>query len=159
MDSFSEPRRPPQAIHLDEVRKAVAEREEELKAKGVPLSGRVLHVCHYLPVQPILHSSSKPGIPSPPQTPPVPANDIPPSPSSPDGPATPSTSSLPQPKWTLEGRHGHAAMISGINSLSTTHEQLIIGWPGDVLRPHGNASKYRPLVSAMPLALTNIRHV
>ena len=159
MDSFSEPRRPPQAIHLDEVRKAVAEREEELKAKGVPLSGRVLHVCHYLPVQPILHSSSKPGIPSPPQTPPVPANDIPPSPSSPDGPATPSTSSLPQPKWSLEGRHGHAAMISGINSLSTTHEQLIIGWPGDVLRPHGNASKCRPLASAMPLALTNIRHV
>ena len=131
---------------VDDLRATVAKLEAEHKARGVELSGRIVHVCHYLPVQPILHSSSKPGIPSPPRTPPAAVNDIPPSPSSPDGPAASSSSSLPQPKWTLEGRHGHAAMISGINSLSTSHEQLIIGWPGDILRPHGNAGGLRYLI-------------
>ncbi|KAI0316381.1 trehalose-6-phosphate phosphatase [Amylostereum chailletii] len=133
MDSFHEPRRPPVAISLDDVRAAVRAREDDLRAKGIPLSGRVLHVCHYLPITATLHASSRPGILSPPPTPPQPASDIPPSPSD-DSPAP----QLPQqdPKWTLGARHGHAAMISGIRSLSNTHEQLIIGWTGDIERPH-----------------------
>jgi trehalose 6-phosphate synthase/phosphatase len=39
--------------------------------------------------------------------------------------------------WSLTPRFGHAAMISGIRSLSHTHEQLIVGWTGDVQSPTG----------------------
>ncbi|KZV61342.1 glycosyltransferase family 20 protein [Peniophora sp. CONT] len=37
-------------------------------------------------------------------------------------------------------------MISGIDSLSKSHEQVIIGWAGDVLRPQINANGERPKV-------------
>ena len=35
--------------------------------------------------------------------------------------------------WTLVPRYGHAGMISGTRSLAATHEQLIIGWTGDIM--------------------------
>ncbi|RDB27027.1 Alpha,alpha-trehalose-phosphate synthase [UDP-forming] A [Hypsizygus marmoreus] len=52
-------------------------------------------------------------------------------------PRTARTDTAP-PAWTLAPRYGHAAMISGIESLSSTHEQLIIGWTGDILSPTPN---------------------
>ncbi|THH14614.1 hypothetical protein EW146_g5739 [Bondarzewia mesenterica] len=137
MDSFSEPRRPTETVRLDDVRAAVAGLEAEHRAKGILLSGRVIHVCHYLPITATLHSSSRLGILSPPATPPAQLSDIPPSPT--DTPALPAhpdqEEDLLCPKWSLTTRQGHAAMISGIRSLSATHEQLIIGWTGDIESP------------------------
>lgn len=42
------------------------------------------------------------------------------------------TPSAAQNKWTLSARRGHTAMVSGIKSLSSTHQQLVIGWTGPV---------------------------
>ncbi|KAG6864335.1 hypothetical protein C0991_010367 [Blastosporella zonata] len=121
MDSFSEPyTRVGDDISLEAVRVDIADLQKHHTASGIPLSGRVLHICHYLPVTATLNT--RPGVLSPPPTPPsVPA----------DAP-TPKSSS---PAWTIAPRYGHAAMISGIQSLSATHEQLIIGWTGDILSP------------------------
>ncbi|KAF8882465.1 trehalose-6-phosphate phosphatase [Infundibulicybe gibba] len=114
MDSFSEPyTRLGDDISIDEVRQ---------KGKWHPSLGRVLHVCHYLPITATLNT--RPGVPSPPATPPVKPVDSPL-----DDHATQTAA------WTLTSRYGHAAMISGIRSLASTHEQLIIGWTGDIASP------------------------
>ena len=157
MDSFHEPHRAPEPISLDEVRAAVKSREEELRARGVQLSGRVLHVCHYLPITATLHSSSRPGILSPPATPPTQPSNIPPSPTeqlpSQQGLFSSSTAqpieetACPTPKWSLAPRHGHSAMISGIRSLSATHEQLIIGWTGDIESPIPSSGTFSAYIS------------
>ncbi|KAJ7104384.1 trehalose-6-phosphate phosphatase [Mycena belliarum] len=127
MDSFSEPyTRLGDDISLDEVRRQVRALEADHRAAGIPLSGRVIHVCHYLPVSATLNST--PGVLSPPATPPVKPSDAPLTPPTESTEIPPSTSSV----WTLVPRYGHAAMISGIRSLAATHEQLIIGWTGDI---------------------------
>lgn len=140
MDSFTEPyTRAGDDISLEEVRKQVSALEEQHRSNGIPLSGRIIHVCHYLPVVAALNSRA--GVLSPPATPPVKASEVPASPTS-DEPhhdaeldaATTKSSSV----WTLSPRSGHAAMISGIRSLSTTHEQLIVGWTGDIASPVPN---------------------
>jgi len=134
MDSFSEPyTRIGDDISVDEVRAQVHKLEEDHRANGIPLSGRILHVCHYLPITATL--GNRAGVPSPPATPPTAAIEVPPSPSSPERPeilvGTEST-------WTIGARYGHAAMISGIRSLAVTHEQVIVGWTGDIQSPtHG----------------------
>src|SRR6266404_1369580 len=137
MDSFHEPRRVSEPINLDILTSEVLAREAEYRAKGIPLSGRVLHVCHFLPIAATLHSSSRPVIPSPPSTPPQQPTSITSSSSEPNSSAL---SRAPddslQPKWLLSARQGHAAMISGIRSLSVTHEQVIIGWIGDIESPN-----------------------
>ena len=126
MDSFSEPyTRQGDDISLDQVRDGIRELETQHRNLGIPLSGRVLHVCHYLPVFATLNS--RPAVPSPPLTPPI-------HPLNPDAP----TGLSPSPTWSLSPRYGHAAMISGIQSLSATHEQLIIGWTGDIQSPIPN---------------------
>jgi trehalose 6-phosphate synthase/phosphatase len=140
MDSFSEPKLTDQAS-LEDVRQQVSQLQESYRAKGLPLSGRVLHVCHQLPIRATLHntvagSSSNLGVPSPPSTPPQ----------SPGGLKTPSLTTTAgttqdgsgKPRWTLAPRYGHAAMIAGIRSLSATHEQLIVGWTGDIESPLPN---------------------
>lgn len=143
MDSFHEPRRAPEPIHIEQVRASVRAHEDEHRAKGIPLSGRVIHVCHYLPITATLHSSSKPAILSPPATPPPQASDIPPSPSDENNHgAVGEQEGRPKPKWGLGARQGHAAMISGIKSLSATHEQVIVGWTGDIESPISNAGTF-----------------
>ncbi|KAJ7193542.1 trehalose 6-phosphate phosphatase [Mycena pura] len=125
MDSFAEPyTRFGDDISLDEVRQQVRALEADHRAAGIPLSGRVLHVCHYLPVTATLNASS--GVLSPPATPP--ASDVPLTPPAEPLPVLSSDSAV----WTLGMRYGHAALISGIRSLAATHEQLIIGWTGDI---------------------------
>ncbi|KAJ7640663.1 trehalose-6-phosphate phosphatase [Mycena polygramma] len=123
MDSFAEPyTRLGDDISLDEVRAQVRALEEDHRAAGIPLSGRVLHVCHYLPVQATLHTAA--GVPTPPPSPPLePVHSDAESDDAPHDEAK---------AWTLVPRYGHAAMISGIRSLAATHEQLIVGWTGDV---------------------------
>ncbi|KAK7462851.1 hypothetical protein VKT23_007427 [Stygiomarasmius scandens] len=133
VDSFTEPyTRLGDDVSLEEVRERVRVLENEHRANGVTLSGRILHVCHYLPITSTLTKPSKSGgigVISPPATPPSKPSEVPGEPSS---PITPEPSQPISSIWTLSPRYGHAAMISGIRSLSTTHEQLIIGWTGDV---------------------------
>jgi trehalose-6-phosphate synthase len=78
---------------LSDIRASIAQLEDRHRRNGVALSGRILHVCHSLPVTCTLNDGKR---------------------------------------WTLGPRYGHAAMISGIRSLSATHDQLIIGWTGDI---------------------------
>lgn len=140
MDSFSEPHR--RIEHsLDDVRSQVHKLEEEHRAKGIPLSGRIIHVTHYLPVTCALsskpvngHGEGQPGIPSPPQTPPAKASDIPPSPTEAAPPALEEKS-----RWQLNLRYGHSAMVSGIASLAATHEQIFVGWTGDFYQPSSSS--------------------
>ena len=138
MDSFHEPRRVSEPVKLEDLTAQVLARTAEYHDKGVPLSGRIIHVCHYLPITATLQQSSRPGIISPPPTPPhQPANIPPLSSSEPPSPDLEQNSS--SPVWSLSGRQGHAAMISGIRSLSETYEQIIIGWTGDIESPNTNS--------------------
>lgn len=142
MDSFAEPRRPLDSVgSLTDVRAQVTKLESDLREKDIPLSGRIIHVSHYLPVTCAFSRRPRPeDIPSPPATPPAKASDIPPSPSveqhpSGDLPASSGTAPTQEslsPQWTLNVRYGHSAMVSGINSLATTHEQIFVGWTGDI---------------------------
>lgn len=137
MDSFHEPyTRIGDDISLDEVRKQVRALEDEHKAHGIPLSGRILHVCHYLPITCTMNS--RPGAPSPPSTPTLKEAEL----KSQEAPLS-STDNV----WTLTPRYGHAAMISGIRSLAATHQQLIIGWTGDIQTPVPNERVPEDLIS------------
>lgn len=130
MDSFSEPyTRVGDDVSVDEVRAQVKALEDDHRAKGITLSGRVLHICHYLPFVSTL--GSRAGVLSPPATPPTKPSDVPPSPTALEAEVAANVA-LTSSKWSLTPRYGHAAMISGIRSLSATHEQLIIGWTGDI---------------------------
>ncbi|KAF9479323.1 trehalose-6-phosphate phosphatase [Pholiota conissans] len=152
MESFAEPyTRLGDDISIEQVRTNIAELEEEHRKAGIPLSGRIIHVCHYLPILATLVQKQPPikdiGVLSPPATPPSKPAEVPPSenddarsPTSDD--ESPSQdfakddskfASESQSPWSLTPRHGHAAMISGIRSLSATHEQLIVGWTGDIV--------------------------
>ena len=139
MDSFSQ--HPPLTqVPLEDIRKQVLQLQADLTAKGVKLSGRVLHICHYLPVVSSLnHGTTKSNLPSPPQTPPTkpaPVEGITIEPEA--GPVTLPTAEDPTTasKWSLSVRHGHAAMTSGIRSLEAPSEQLIVGWTGDIQNAH-----------------------
>lgn len=142
MDSFAEPyTRRGDDISIAQVRENIATLEEQHKKQGIPLSGRILHVCHYLPITATLQPKGL-GVLSPPATPPSKPSDVP----TEDPTDTTSTSSTAegvsdekeQSTWSLAPRHGHAAMISGIRSLAHTHEQLIIGWTGDIVSATGD---------------------
>ncbi|KAJ8516825.1 hypothetical protein ONZ45_g5903 [Pleurotus djamor] len=135
LDSFHEPyTRNGDDVSLDQVRSQINALQDELRSRDIALSGRIIHVCHYLPVVATLNTRA--GIPSPPATPPSKASDVPPSPTTDNVESwIPESSSKPAPSstaWTLKPRYGHAAMISGIRSLAATHEQLIVGWTGDI---------------------------
>ncbi|QRV91345.1 glycosyltransferase family 20 protein [Ceratobasidium sp. AG-Ba] len=125
---------------LDEVRTAIAKIEAEHKAKGIALSGRIVHACHYLPIVARRNldepKRNEHGLTTPPRTP----DFLPQSPelvTSPgatlpslDG-AVAEAEAKPVSPWLLAPRRGHTTMTSGIRSLSTTHEQLIVGWTGE----------------------------
>lgn len=134
MDSFAEPQARNE-YSLADVRDQVARLEDDHRAKGIPLSGRIIHVCHYLPFTATLAApapqGSQVGIPSPPQTPPHQPSSIPPSPTSEVPPPT-AAEKAADDRWTIGVRYGHSAMVSGIASLSATHDQLFVGWTGDV---------------------------
>ncbi|KAI8974855.1 trehalose 6-phosphate phosphatase [Trametes punicea] len=140
MDSFAEPRKPiDNSISLPDVRAQVQQLEADLREKNIPLSGRIIQVCHYLPVICAFTRRSRPeDIPSPPATPPAKPADIPPSPvesqhaDSGLPPPSGAAPDKPQPQWSLAVRYGHSAMTSGIDSLAATHEQILVGWTGDI---------------------------
>ena len=126
MDSFYEPsnsrQRAELALSLADVREQIHSLKREYASKDIPLSGRVLHAVHYLPVSASL--ASRTGAITPPLTPPIRPADIP---SDLD-----KSESVTEGKWTLTPRWGHSAMISGILSLSDVGEQVILGWAGDI---------------------------
>ena len=130
MDSFTEPyTRLGDDVSLQEDRAQVRALEDEHRAHKVPLSGRILHICHDLPVAATL--ASRAGVISPPATPPTKPNEV----LLPNGESDAITAAAvanATDTWVLTPRYGHDAMISGIRSLAATHEQLIIGWTGDI---------------------------
>ncbi|KIY47893.1 glycosyltransferase family 20 protein [Fistulina hepatica ATCC 64428] len=110
----------------EQVRAQIRQLEAVNIANDVPLSGRVIHACHYLPIASALKTFNA-APPSPPATPPVKPLDVL------TGDTAPSESVLNL--WALSVRYGHAAMTSGIKSLAATHEQVIVGWTGDIVSP------------------------
>ena len=144
MDSFHEPRRVSEPIKLEDLTAEVLARSVEYHAKGIPLSGRIIHVCHYLPITATLQQSSRPGIISPPATPPHQLANINPllSQSAPSSSNNVPEHNSSSPRWSISSRQGHTAMISGIRSLSATHEQFIIGWTGDIESPNTNSGMW-----------------
>lgn len=132
MDSFSQ--HPPLTqVPLEDIRNQILQHQADLIAKGVNLSGRVLHICHYLPVvSSFAHPTAKGNLPSPPQTPPTKPALADNQPEAETVPLSTPENPIPSSKWSLSVRYGHAAMISGIRSLEAPNEQLIIGWTGDI---------------------------
>ena len=144
-----------ESIPLQEMLDQVHKLEADHRAKGITLSGRIVHVCHYLPVTCTLTARASPspsssGVISPPLTPPRKAADVGADPnvsqsstslstalaeSTAAAAAAPSQAERPTSssgQWLLNTRWGHSAMISGIQSLSKTHAQVIVGWTGDL---------------------------
>ncbi|KAL5641217.1 hypothetical protein ACGC1H_001635 [Rhizoctonia solani] len=144
MDDFSastQKRQTPPAgpESLEDIRAAVASIEADYRAKGVALSGRIVHACHYLPIVSRLNTGETPriergGLVTPPRTPDFLPRSPEPDVASPgpslDGVLHDQGKSTP-PRWVLAPRRGHTTMTSGIRSLSATHEQLIVGWTGE----------------------------
>ena len=143
MDSFSEPyTRQGDDISLDQVRANIDTLEQQHKKNGITLSGRIIHVCHYLPIIATLNSRPTSSILSPPPTPPT-------KPLDPDArAASESAEPAATSPWSLAARYGHAAMISGIRSLSSSHEQIVIGWTGDILAPPPSSTSANASASA-----------
>ncbi|KAJ3000118.1 hypothetical protein NUW54_g6836 [Trametes sanguinea] len=50
-------------------------------------------------------------------------------------------------------RYGHSAMVSGIDSLATTHEQIVIGWTGDIQASSAAQPPVATAVSSDPSGL------
>ncbi|KAJ3742715.1 trehalose-6-phosphate phosphatase [Lentinula detonsa] len=110
---------------LADIRASIAQLEDRHRRNGVVLSGRILHVCHSLPVTCTLHVDKD-------------------------------TSSSSSSKWKLGPRYGHAAMISGIRSLSATHEQIIVGWTGDIESTEGEKKEVGELTEEHKSELNEI---
>jgi trehalose 6-phosphate synthase/phosphatase len=126
-----------QSGDLGHIRNAIAKLEADHKAKGTTLSGRIIHLSHYLPVVSSLQRSPAADIPSPPKTPDQ-AVEL-----SAQQTAPQTADSKPKEpfSWTLSPRRGHTAMHSGIRSLSATHKQLIVAYTGEIhSQPAGAAA-------------------
>ena len=123
MDSMHPDPKPLPPPSLEEIRSQLARLEESHRAKGITLSGRVIHVCHHLPVEikRIVPANTLDGVHSPPMTPEFKPDDV-----------QAQVESL-NAKWRISARTGHTAMVSGIKSLSEIHEQVVVAWTGEVL--------------------------
>lgn len=133
---------------LEDVRAAIASIEAEYKSKGLALSGRIIHACHYLPIVSRLNTGELPrneqsALVTPPRTPDF-------LPGSPEAnkqvPSLAAAAEKSNARWVLAPRRGHTTMTSGIRSLSATHKQLIVGWTGE-FRTIANDDKVRASVT------------
>lgn len=140
---------------IPEIQAQIDHLEAAHKAKGFPLSGRIIHVCHHLPIEITrvlprptaaadgstsaegsprpdqdgfstmgsISAGSTVGVLSPPRIPEFKEPD--------------SVSRVTEDlSWKLASRRGHTAMISGMRSLSSTHEQLVVAWTGDIMQEY-----------------------
>lgn len=124
MDSMHPDPTPMPPPSLSDIRSQISRLEAAHKAKGFPLSGRIIHVCHHLPVEIIRVvpvEALENGLLSPPMTPEFKPED-----------ADASVESV-DAKWRIHARAGHTAMVSGMRSLSESHEQIVVAWTGEVL--------------------------
>jgi trehalose 6-phosphate synthase/phosphatase len=125
MDSMHPDPTPGPPPSLEEIRSQVARLEASHKARGLPLSGRIIHVCHHLPVEIIRvvppSAIETGGILSPPMTPEFKPEDADPKMESVDA------------RWRIHARTAHTAMISGMRSLSDSHENIVVAWTGEIL--------------------------
>ncbi len=159
---------------IPEIQAQIEHLEAAHKTKGFPLSGRIIHLCHHLPVEitrmlpapqeeeheekhdeqdgqstegeeggigmGILNAplrglaatfaAAQSGVLSPPRTPEFKES---------ESLTLSSTGGNSDVKWKLQARRGHTAMISGMRSLSSTHEQIVIAWTGDIMQQFENA--------------------
>lgn len=166
MDDFSTTAQrqqgPPRTESLEDIRAAIASIEADYRVKGVALSGRIVHACHYLPIVSRLNTGEAPrleqgGLATPPRTPEFLPRSPEPDVASPgsglqsiDG--TVQEKSVP-PRWVLAPRRGHTTMTSGIRSLSTSHEQLIIGWTSEFRTLANDDKVSQSLVTSNPLVI------
>lgn len=174
MDSFHEPSssrmRAALATPLADVQRHIAALAAERKRRGVPLSGRVVHVAHYLPLTAALippkdsvsASSPRTGVPSPPLTPPVRPSDAGAPPLSPATESQQVSDDVVEdanaPKWTLAPRAGHSAMVSGILGLAAgagATEQIVVGWVGDLYRQLPPGEPQTPALSAVDIGVAS----
>ena len=124
MDAMQPDPQPLPPPSISELRAQVNRLEESLRAKNHVLSGRIIHVCHHLPVEivrmvPQEHLET--GILSPPMTPEFKPEDADAKVESHDA------------RWRIHSRAGHTAMVSGMRSLSESHKQIVVAWTGDVM--------------------------
>jgi trehalose 6-phosphate synthase/phosphatase len=152
MDNMTPDPSPPAPLSIEEIQAQIEHLEQTHKEKGFPLSGRIIHLCHHLPVE-ITRVLTPPSAPESGAN--TPSLDQ-------DGFMSPSIRSsnnfsggvLPPQRmeefkephsttvvasdsnWKLASRRGHTAMISGMRSLSSTHEQIVVAWTGDVLQEY-----------------------
>lgn len=135
MDAMQPDPQPLPPPSISELRAQVNRLEESLRAKNHVLSGRIIHVCHHLPVEivrvvPAEHLET--GILSPPMTPEFKPEDADAKVESHDA------------RWRIHSRAGHTAMVSGMRSLSETHKQVVVAWTGDVMLESMTAPSPRP---------------
>lgn len=127
MDAIHPDPTPAPPPSLADIREQVARLESMHRARGMPLSGRIIHLSHHLPVEII-----KLGVTSEAGSDPTPGNLL--SPITPEfKPEDTATIKSRDSKWKIHARRGHTAMISGMRSLSDTHRQVVVGWTGDIL--------------------------
>jgi trehalose 6-phosphate synthase/phosphatase len=125
MDSMHPDPDPLPPPSLAEIRAQIARLEESHQSRGIALSGRIIHVCHHLPVEIVRvvpeSNEENGGVLSVPMTPEFKPEDHDPKMESVDA------------KWRIHARTAHTAMISGMRSLSESHENIVVAWTGDVL--------------------------
>ncbi|WVN85312.1 trehalose-phosphatase [Cryptococcus depauperatus CBS 7841] len=127
MDSMHPDPTPAIPPSLPDLKAQVARLEASHKEKGLALSGRIIHVMHHLPVeivrilpQDVLDATGG-GVLSPPMTPEFKPEDA------------EATFESADAKWRIHARTAHPALVSGIKSLSDTHDQILVAWTGEVL--------------------------
>ncbi|ODO03344.1 trehalose-phosphatase [Cryptococcus wingfieldii CBS 7118] len=137
MDSMHPDPTPGIPPSLPDLKTQVARLEASHKEKGLPLSGRIIHVMHHLPVEIVrvvpadaLEAAGS-GVLSPPMTPEFKPEDA--------------ETTVESAKWRIHARTAHPALVSGIKSLSDTHDQVLVAWTGEVLiQPDSTASSQAP---------------
>lgn len=127
MDSMHPDPDPAPLPSLEDLREQVQRLEATHRERGLNLSGRIIHVCHHLPVEIVRvvqpSENGDGGLDGLGLSSPI----------TPEFKEDTTTFESKNSKWKIHSRRGHTAMISGIRSLSASHEQLVVAWSGEVL--------------------------
>ncbi|KAE8225727.1 hypothetical protein CF319_g1578 [Tilletia indica] len=128
-------------LTLAQLRSAVSSLTEDYNAKHpqAQLSGRIIHVSHFLPFHVRFEDAQERCCAAAAQPPPndgQAANDSAVAGDAEEatvqGTAAPNPGPQPHKRWALSPRRGHTALNAGIRSLSEAHKQVFIGWLGDL---------------------------